>query len=54
MALLASSTSLTDGVSSVMGVVSTVMTTITGNPILLACFCIGVVGAGIGLAKRLK
>lgn len=44
---------LSSGVSDIMGVVSTMMTTITGNPILLAAFCIGIAGAAIGLAKKL-
>lgn len=44
---------LSSGVSDIMGVVSTMMSTITGNPILLAAFCIGIAGAAIGLAKKL-
>lgn len=44
---------LTSGVSDIMSVVSTMMDTITGNPILLAAFCIGIASAAIGLAKKL-
>lgn len=49
----ASTGTLSSGVSDIMGVVSTMMTTITGNPILLAAFCIGIASAAIGLAKKL-
>lgn len=46
--------SLTSAVSSIMGVVSTVMDTITGNAILLTFFCAGIVGIAIGIVKRLR
>lgn len=44
---------LAGGVSDIMNVVSTMMSTITGNPILLAAFCIGIASAAIALAKKL-
>lgn len=34
-------------------VISSVMTTVEGNPVLFACFCVPLLGAGIGLVKRL-
>lgn len=46
--------SITEAVSSIMGVVSTVITTVTGNPILLVFFASGVVGIAIGIVHRLK
>lgn len=45
---------LTDAVSSIMSVVTTVMTTITGNTILLTFFCASIVGVAIGIVKRLR
>ena len=45
---------MTDAVSSLMGVVSTVMTTISGNSILLTFFCAGIVGIAIGVVKKLR
>lgn len=45
---------MTTAVESLMGVVSTVMTTITGNNILLTFFCAGIVGIAIGVVKKLR
>lgn len=45
---------MTDAVTSLMSVVSTVMTTITGNSILLTFFCAGIVGIAIGVVKKLR
>ena len=45
---------ITDAVTSVMGVVSTVITTVTNNPILLVFFASGVVGIAIGIVRGLK
>lgn len=45
---------LTTGVSSVMGVVSTVMTTITENPILTAFFVAPIIGVVIGVVRKLR
>ena len=45
---------ITDAVSSIMGVVSTVITTVTNNPILLVFFASGVVGIAIGIVRGLK
>lgn len=45
---------LTSAISSVMGVVSTVMTTIKNDEILLAFFCAGLIGVAIGVVKALK
>ena len=49
-----STVSMTTAVTSFMDVVSTVMTTITGNPILMAFFCAGIVGIAIGVVKQLR
>lgn len=45
---------MTEAVTSIMGVVSTVMTTITGNATLMTFFCAGIVGIGIGICKKLR
>lgn len=49
-----STVSMTTAVTSFMDVVSTVMTTITGNAILMAFFCAGIVGIAIGVVKQLR
>lgn len=50
----ASTVTMTEAVTSIMGVVSTVMTTITGNTTLMTFFCAGIVGIGIGICKKLR
>lgn len=50
----ASTVSMTEAVTSIMGVVSTVMTTITGNSVLMTFFCASIVGVAIGIVKRLR
>lgn len=45
---------ITEAVSSIMGVVGTVITTVTNNQILLVFFASGVVGIAIGIVHRLK
>ena len=50
----AGANSMTTAVGSLMEVVSTVMTTITGNSILLTFFCAGIVGIAIGVVKKLR
>lgn len=45
---------LTDAVTSIMGVVGTVITTVQNNPILLVYFGAGVVGIAIGIVRGLK
>ena len=49
-----SAVSMTEAVASIMGVVSTVMTTITGNAVLMTFFCASIVGVAIGIVKRLR
>lgn len=46
--------SITEAVTSIMGVVSTVITTVTNNSILLVFFASGVVGIAIGIVRGLK
>lgn len=50
----ASTNTMTTAVTSLMSVVSTVMTTITGNETLMVFFCAGVVGIAIGVVKKLR
>lgn len=50
----ASTNTMTTAVTSLMDVVSTVLTTITGNPTLMVFFCAGVVGIAIGVVRKLK
>lgn len=50
----ASTNTMTTAVGSLMEVVSTVITTITGNPTLMVFFCAGVVGIAIGVVRKLK
>ena len=50
----ADTNTMTTAVGSLMGVVSTVITTITGNPTLMVFFCAGVVGIAIGVVRKLK
>lgn len=45
---------MTSAVSSIMQIVSTVVSTIAGNPILMIFFCAGLVGIAIGIVRRLK
>lgn len=45
---------MTSAVSSIMQIVSTVVSTIAGNPILMIFFCSGLVGIAIGIVRRLK
>ena len=45
---------MSTAVGSLMGVVSNVITTITGNPTLMVFFCAGVVGIAIGVVRKLK
>lgn len=50
----ASTVSMTEAVTSIMGVVSTVMTTITENAVLMTFFCASIVGVAIGIVKKLR
>ena len=50
----ASTVSMTTAVGSLMEVVSTVMTTITGNATLNVFFCAGIIGIAIGVVKKLR
>ena len=53
-AILGEAGTLTDAVTSIMGVVGTVITTVQSNPILLVYFGAGVVGIAIGIVRGLK
>ena len=50
----AGTNTMTTAVTSLMSVVSTVMSTITGNETLMVFFCAGVVGIAIGVVKKLR
>lgn len=52
--VLAEAGTITEAVTSIMGVVSTVITTVTNNQILLVFFASGVVGIAIGIVRGLK
>ena len=43
---------MTDAVTSVMGIVSSLMTTIQGNSILMAFMCAGLIGIAVGIIKK--
>ena len=45
---------MTTAVTSIMGVASTVMTTITEDATLMTFFCASIVGVGIGIVKKLR
>lgn len=45
---------MTQAVTDIMSVVSTVMTTITGDKVLMTFFCAGIVGVAIGICKKLR
>lgn len=49
-----SAVTMTDAVTSIMGVVSTVMTTITGNAVLMTFFCASILGVAIGIVRKLR
>lgn len=49
-----SANTMTTAVTSLMSVVNTVMTTITGNETLMVFFCAGVVGIAIGVVRKLR
>jgi len=47
-------TSITDGVSSIMGIVTTVIGTITATPLLMVFLSATLVGIGVGIFRKLK
>lgn len=53
MLLAESGVTITSAVTSIMGIVSTMMTTITSNPILMAFMCAGLIGIAIAVIKKL-
>ena len=53
MILAETGVTLTSAVSSVMGIVSTITTTITSNAILMAFMCAGLIGIAIAVIKKL-
>ena len=44
---------MSDAVTSVMGIVSSLMTTIQGNEVLMAFMCAGLIGIAIAVIKKL-
>ena len=50
----AEAATMTSAITEIMSVVTTVMSTITGNAILLTFFCASIVGIAIGIVKRLR
>ena len=53
MFLAESGVTITSAVSSIMGIVSTMMTTITSNAILMAFMCAALIGIAIAVIKKL-
>lgn len=55
-ALLASGSggTLSSGVTAAMSVITSVMDAIVGNPILLACFCMSLIGLAVGALRSMK
>lgn len=55
-ALLASGSggTLSSGVTAAMSVITSVMDAITGNSILLACFCMSLIGLAVGALRSMK
>ena len=53
MILAETGVTLTSAVSSIMGIVTTIMTTITSNTILMAFMCAGLIGIAIAVIKKL-
>ena len=51
---LTSGTSMTDAVSTVTGLVPTVLDMVMAHPVLATFFCAGVIGIAIGVVKKLK
>ena len=47
-------TTMTDAVTSLMGVATSVLDMVTGNATLMVFFCGGLVFMGIGVVKRLR
>ena len=45
---------MTEAVTSLLEVATTVLTTVTGNPTLMVFFCAGILFTGIGVVKSLK
>lgn len=58
MAILATETTgagvMTEAVTSLMEVATSVLTMVTGNSTLMVYFCAGIVFTGIGVVKALK
>lgn len=44
---------MTQAITDVMSVVSTVMTTIEGNAVLMAFMCAGLVGVAVSIVRKL-
>ena len=45
---------MTEAVTSLMEIATSVLTMVTGNPTLMVFFCAGLVFTGIGVVKSLK
>lgn len=45
---------ITSGVEAIMGLASTMLNTITSNPIFAALFAAGFIGVAIGVVRKLK
>lgn len=54
MILASGSVSVSDGVQTIMSIVTTTLTTIKSEPVLFACFCMALIPAAIGIIRSLR
>lgn len=45
---------VTTAITNIVGVATTLLDTITANPILMLFFCVPIVGIGVGVIHRLR
>lgn len=45
---------ITTAVTNIIGIATTMLDTITGNPILMLFFCVPIVGIGVGVVRKLR
>ena len=54
MVLAEGSVTMSSAVSDIFTIASKALTVVTGNPVLMAFFCAGLIGIGIGVVRKLK
>ena len=45
---------ITTGITSIMGIVTTMLDTILGNPVFAALFASGFIGIALGIVRKMK